>query len=61
MPSDHENVPHHWWGKYVTKLSDKAEAISAAHRWGNDVIDRSTGQKVWEPMPLVSPLCLYSD
>jgi hypothetical protein len=53
MPGDHASVPHHWWGKYVSDLSEFAESYSTAYKWGNEVIDRSTGQKVWEPMPLV--------
>lgn len=56
MPGDHANVPHHWYSKYVTKLSDVAEAYSATSGWGNDVINRRTGEKVWEPMPLVYDL-----
>jgi len=56
MPGDHPNGPHRWWSKYVTKLSDFAEEYSTKYRWGNEVIDRSTGEKIWEPMPLVSYL-----
>ena len=56
MPGDHASIPHHWYSKYVTKLSDVAEAYSATSGWGNDVINRRTGEKVWEPMPLVHGL-----
>jgi hypothetical protein len=46
-------MPHRWYSKYTTKLSDFAEKYSEGHKWGNDVVDRKTGEKVWEPMPLV--------
>ena len=60
MPGDHPSIPHHWWGRYVTKMSEFGEEYSTANRWGNEVVDRSTGQKVWEPMPLVrAPESVY--
>lgn len=58
MPSDHQNAPHHWYSKYTTKLSAVAESYSEKHRWGNEVVDRVTGEKIWEPMPLVSQFLL---
>lgn len=57
MPGDHPTLPHHWWSKHVSKLSDFAESYSLKYKWGNDVVNRATGEKVWEPMPLVIPLC----
>ena len=61
MPGDHASIPHHWWSRYVTKLSDIGEEYSSKYRWGNEVIDRSTGEKIWEPMPLVNyPQTPYS-
>lgn len=53
LPGDHANVPHHWYSKYTTHLSEFAESFSTKYHWGNDVVNRSTGEKVWEPMPLV--------
>ena len=53
MPGDHESMPHHWWGHYVTKLSSFAESYETKYKWGNETIIRATGEKVWEPMPLV--------
>jgi hypothetical protein len=53
MPGDHASVPHHWWSTYVSRLSDFAEAYSATSGWGDYTIIRRTGEKIWEPMPLV--------
>jgi len=53
MPGDHATMPHHWYSNYVTDLSDFASEYSLKYHWGNDVVNRSTGEKVWEPMPLV--------
>jgi hypothetical protein len=55
MPGDHEDVHKHWWGKYVHKLSTVAESYETKHRWGDETINRATGEKIWEPMPLVTP------
>ena len=55
MAGDHEDVHKHWWGKYVRKLSTVAESYETKHRWGDETINRATGEKVWEPMPLVTP------
>ena len=55
MAGDHEDVHKHWWGKYVHKLSAVAESYETKHRWGDETIIRATGEKVWEPMPLVLP------
>jgi len=59
MPSDHTNAPHHWYSKYTTDLSEFAESYSSKHRWGNEVIDRATGEKVWEPMPLYTRIGMH--
>jgi phosphatidylserine decarboxylase len=59
MPGDHASVPHHWWGKYASDLSEFAESYSTAYKWGNEVVDRSTGQKVWEPMPLYTRIGMH--
>jgi hypothetical protein len=53
LPGDHGDAPHHWYSKAVTHLSEFAESYSAKNRWGNEVVNRSNGEKVWEPMPIV--------
>jgi hypothetical protein len=53
MPSDHPHVSGTWWSKHVAGISQFAETYEISHRWGVYVIQRSTGEKVFEPMPLV--------
>jgi len=53
LASDHDHVRHHWWGKYVHTLSEYAESYSKHEGWGNNVLIRKTGERAWEPMPLV--------
>ena len=59
LAADHQHVRHHWWGKYVSTLSEYAESFTKHEGWGNNVVNRKTGENVWEPMPLVRVLVLY--